>query len=326
MLVLVLLCAISLPAVSSAQERPDCARCGSAIEGAYFETKGRRYHPAHFTCAHCGDAITDSYMSYQGSNYHNRCFEGHVALRCAVCSGFIQGQYIVDYWGNGYHLEHRKDVASCDFCMRFMTNDLHDGSVNYSDGRTLCRICHKSAVKRVGEARLLMRDVAERLSRCGIIVDITHVQLHLIGQKKMQRLVRKHSYGLRGFTDYQEERGLFGRPNNREAHVYLLYGSPRVEMMATIAHELTHVWQFFNGQLKADRALAEGSCNFASYLVLRMIDDDEARFIIQRMVDDEDPVYGGGFRRVRRYVEGNGLAAWLRMLKSNSDLPQYSSR
>jgi hypothetical protein len=323
---------MALPAGSSAQETHNslggksCAHCGEPIAGAYFETKGQFYHPAHFTCAQCGEAITDSYTSYHGSNYHGRCFEQHVALRCAVCSGIIQGEYMVDFWGNGYHVEHRKDVAICDFCMRFMTNDLHKGSVNYSDGRTLCRICHTSAVKRVGEARLLMRDVANKLKTLGISVDISHVQLHLIGQKKMQELVGKSSHGLRGFTDYQEERGLFGRPSNREVHVYLLYGSPRVEMIATIAHELTHVWQFLSGQLKADRALAEGSCNYAAYLVLRTTDSDEARFIIQRMVDDDDPIYGDGFRRVRRYAEDNGLAAWLRMVKKNSDLPQYSRR
>lgn len=325
-LALAFVLALGLVPAATGQEAHFCAACGDPISDGYFETKGHFYHPQHFLCAHCNEPIKSAYKSYKGSNYHDDCFKDHVALHCAVCGGVIEGQYIIDSWGNGYHISHRGEVPTCDFCMRFITHDLYDGSVNYSDGRTLCRVCHKSAVKKLDEARRLMREVARHLQRFGIDVDIDQVQLHMTGLKKMQLLVHKHSHGLRGFTDYQEEKNIIGMTRRRQVDVYVLYGSPRVEMMATLAHELTHVWQFFNGWLAADPALAEGSCNYAAYLTLRKVGGKEAEFIMQRMIDDDNAVYGEGFRRVKRYAEENGLARWLVLLESNGSLPQYSSR
>lgn len=312
--------------IVAAQEVHRCDACGETISGAYFETKGHFYHPQHFLCAQCNEPIKTAYTTYRGANYHGRCFQDHVALRCAVCGGVVQGQYIIDSWGNAYHMSHKGEVATCDFCMRFITEDLYDGSIRYSDGRTLCRLCHASAIKKIGEARRIMYEVADQLRRYGIDVDASRVQLHLTGLKKMQLLVHKHSHGLRGFADYQEERNIIGITRRRQVDVYLLYGAPRVEMAATLAHELTHVWQFFNGSLESDPALAEGSCNYAAYLTLRKIGGPEAEFIMQRMIDDDDAVYGEGFRRVKRYAEENGLADWLVLLKKNQPLPEYSQR
>jgi hypothetical protein len=131
----------------------------------------------------------------------------------------------------------------------------------------------------------------------------------------MQEIANFRSHDLRGFTDYHEERNLFGRTSKRQIDVYLLYGMPKVEMIGTMAHELTHVWQFLNGRLKTDPALSEGSCNFASYWVLKqMAPGREADFIIESMLRDEDEVYGEGFRRVKRYVEHNGISRWLTLM------------
>jgi hypothetical protein len=44
-------------------------------------------------------------------------------------------------------------------------------------------------------------------------------------------------------------------------------------------------------------------------------------YLIDGMLTDPDLVYGGGFRRVKRYVEKHGIPAWLRLLKEkNPDL------
>lgn len=303
-----------------------CEQCGQPISGAYFETLGHYYHPEHFLCTHCREPINGPYTSYRGGNYHKRCFEDHVALRCAVCGGVIQGQYIVDHWGNGYHMYHKGEVEECDFCMRFMTPDLAQGAVRFSDGRVLCRICHATSIKKLADARAIMGEVANHLRRFGLDIDTDDVRLHLTGHKKMQELVEKNAHGLRGFTDYQEEKNFFGVTRHRQVDVYVLYGSPRVEMFATLAHELTHVWQFFNGRLQSDPVLLEGSCNYASYLVMRKVGTPEAEFVMQRLIEDNDPVYGDGFRRVKRYAEENGLASWLDLLRKNRDLPQYSQR
>jgi hypothetical protein len=40
----------------------------------------------------------------------------------------------------------------------------------------------------------------------------------------------------------------------------------------------------------------------------------EADFIIESMLRDEDEIYGEGFRRVKRYVERNGISRWLALM------------
>ena len=311
-----------IAAPTQAEDRHSCAECGQAIAGPYFQTKGRYYHPEHFTCGHCAQPIKSAYSTYRGENYHNSCFRDHVALRCTVCDGIVSGQYILDYWGNAYHSEHQNEVPTCDFCSRFATNDLFDTGIMFKDGRFLCGICRPSAVENVGDAHALVEDVAARLRRFGMDTDVSSIRLHLVSRERMQRVTENRSHGLRGFTDYKEEKNLFGRVVNREVCVYLLYGMPRIEMMATIAHELAHVWTFSQGRVKHDPALAEGSCNFASYLVLRNIGGDEAEYTIYMLENDEDEVYGEGFRRVRHYADENGLAGWLKLLKKrNPRLP-----
>ena len=310
--------------VTNAERVHTCHSCGDRINGAFFETKGDYYHPNHFTCAYCSNPIQSQYTTYRSENYHNNCFRDHIARRCSLCRGVIDGHYLVDYWGNAYHATHENEVASCDFCDRLITETLYDGGVRFSDGRSLCSICHESAVKKIGQARALMTRVATQLRRIGMDFDVVDLELHLIGIKKMQQIANYRSHDLRGFTDYHEERNLFGRMKKRQIDIYLLYGMPKVEMIGTVAHELTHVWQFLNGRLRNDPALAEGSCNFAAYWVLKqMAPGEETDFIIESMLRDEDEVYGEGFRRVKKYVEKNGLSEWLALMtERNQHLPK----
>ena len=104
-----------------------CNTCGQKINGPHFETGSHFYHSDCFTCEQCGDPIKSAYTTYKKKNYHNECFENHIALRCAVCNGIIQGEYLLDYWGNGYHTSHKGEVLQCDFCQRFIVGSLIDG-------------------------------------------------------------------------------------------------------------------------------------------------------------------------------------------------------
>jgi hypothetical protein len=301
-----------------------CQSCGQSISGAFFETKGSYYHPYHFTCSYCMQPIKSQYTTYRSQNYHNDCFRDHIARRCVLCNDVIKGRYLVDYWGNAYHLRHEKEVSRCDFCDRLITPELAEGGVNFSDGRSLCAICHASAIKKIGHARALENRVSSQLRRIGMDFDDVDLELHLIGIDQMQRIANFRSHDLRGFTDYHEEKNLFGRTRHRQIDVYLLYGMPKVEMIGTLAHELTHVWQFLSGRLRSDPALSEGSCNFAAYWVLRQtVPGEEADYIIESMLRDEDEVYGEGFRRVKKYVEENGISNWLTLMTAqNQTLPR----
>ena len=117
--VCVLLLAFAVAA--AAQPTLHCKKCGRAITGSYFETNGDYYHPEHFTCDHCSKPINGEYVTHGGKNYHTECFERDVARKCALCGRGIQGKYLIDFWGNSYHIEHQKDAKACEYCGRFIS-------------------------------------------------------------------------------------------------------------------------------------------------------------------------------------------------------------
>jgi len=325
-IIFALLAASVLPPAPAARAQTErvCAACGQPIHEAYFETGGSFYHSRCFTCGYCKKPIDGPYTVFRKQNYHTPCFEEHVALKCAVCGGIIQGQYLLDYWGNAYHTRHKDDVLQCDFCQRFIVGALADSMTRLPGGRALCSTCAPNSVTSIRKARSIISDVVETLGSFGIDVDPRKIELRLVGEQELARIAESRSQDTKGFTDYLVNKGPFGKVRAETVKVYLLYGMPRMQMASTAAHELMHVWQFRNGRLDQDPALSEGSCNFAAYLVLRKTRGAEAEFIIDGMLKDPDRIYGEGFRRVKAYAEKEGIPAWLRLLKEkNPDLTRH---
>ncbi len=313
---------LSAPVFGLAGESPGvCAACGQPVEEAYFLTKGRLYHARHFRCARCDREIRGSYSEYQGKVYHDDCFRNHVALRCGLCRDMIQGEYLQDYWGNSYCQRHDGVAPVCDSCGRFVSEELTGGGVRYDDGRFVCNICRPTSITDIDEILDLVHEIAGHLAKFGMKVDYNGIRIHLIGREEMQTLSGHHSEGLRGFTDYREDFRIFGHSRNRSMHMYLLYGMPRMEIISTIAHELAHVWQFNNGRFKNERAWAEGSCNYAAYLVLGRYPGRESSFFRMSLTRDGDDAYGEGFRRVKTLAEAEGMKTWLGHLSRNADFP-----
>ena len=303
-------------------EKLVCKKCGEKITGSYFGTEGFYYHSQCFQCEYCATPIKGEYTTYRGKNYHTPCFKDNVAKRCSLCDGFIEGEYLFDFWGNAYHLTHRAESEACEYCGRFVAPQTTGGGVRYSDGRIICNICRESAITDRNDASLVMAEVARYMGRFGMDVNIGEVNLHIVGLQTMQKLLGRGSYRLTGFTDFEESKSLFGIAATRRIDVYLLYGMPRIDVVSTLAHELAHVWQFKAGQLNNDKAFSEGSCNYASYLVLRNYHGLSSEYVVTSLIGDENDIYGEGFRRVKRYAEAEGTDAWLDRLEKKNSLPK----
>jgi len=301
--------------------RHTCATCGKPIDGTWFQAGNRYYHPGHFRCAWCNRPIRGEYTHYKGRDYHPGCFRSHVALWCALCGGIIRGKYITDYWGNAYHKRHEHDAPRCDSCTRFISEGLTGGGVRYDDGRYICNLCRPTSVTDIHDILALIDEVAGKLAERGIDVDYKGMTVNLIGRQKMQDLFGEHSSGLRGFTDYRENGRIFGHARGRKIVLYLLYAMPRMELVSTIAHELMHVWQYNRGRFRGDPQWREGSCNYAAWLVLERYPGESSAFFRNSLSTDPDPVYGGGFRRVRELVRKQGRKRWLSLLAHQNSFP-----
>jgi hypothetical protein len=298
-----------------------CHECGEKITDSYFKTDGVYYHADCFVCAYCSRPIQGIYTSYHGDSYHTKCFENHVGKRCAICDGLINGEYLIDFWGNTYHPTHRDETRECVYCGRFIAPRTTGGGIRYSDDRYICNLCRDTAVTTKDEAYLILAEVARHMAGFGMDVELGEIKLHVVGLEDMQKKSGKGSYRLTGFTDFEETKGLFGVLSRREIDVYVLYGLPRIDAVSTLAHELAHVWQFSAGRLKNDAAFAEGSCNYAAYLVLQNYTGKSRDYVVVNLAEDENEIYGEGFRRVKRYAESEGIDTWLDRLASENSLP-----
>jgi hypothetical protein len=311
----------SVPPVQ-AQDASVCAACGKKLGRDFVEIEEKYYHSKCFTCNYCNKPIPDSFTRYEGKNYHTQCFEAQIAIRCDFCGGIIKGKYISNFWGNAYHPEHEGEEIQCGFCGRFIVGKLVEKSVVFQDGRHHCGECISTAVFESGEAKSLLKEVAEWLDDFGLGVDPKLIEVSLVNKDALRRLAAGESQDARGFVDHEVTRTLSGDVTHQATRMYLLYGIPRTEMIGTIAHELTHVWMFLQSGKERDKALVEGSCNFSAYLILKKIGTDQAMFIIDNMQNNPNAAYGEGFRLIKRYVEANGLDGWRRLMK---DSPQKAS-
>jgi hypothetical protein len=322
-LCVVALCALAIMLTAGQVQSAErvCAKCGGPIEGAWVEVEGSYYHPEHFTCAHCSRPISGTYTFSDGQAYHTSCYERNIALRCAHCGDIINGEYLVDHWGNAYHPRHQRDARQCRYCGRFTSDHLTWGATTYRDGRHICGLCMESAVAYQSEALDVMSEVAEHLAQIGISIDVSTVTLHLIDLRQMKSRFDSDAHNLRGFVDYREKTSMFGVVKERTIDLYLLEGMPRLHVVTTLAHELTHVWQYTHGRLKNDLTFSEGSCNYAAFLVLLNYPGEETGYVVETLLEDEDPVYGDGFRRVMAYAEAVGTKRWLEQLREGNKLP-----
>jgi hypothetical protein len=330
-----------------------CDYCKEEIKTQYVEVDGKHFHPIHFMCENCGNPILDlkyykkdgkyycekcykelfaprcaycggildsDYIIVDGKNYHDSCYNNHVALRCDLCGKIIKGQYQVDYWGNKYCAEHENKIPKCDYCGRYISDELTQGGHEYGDGRNICGLCEESAVTDINKARSFLNEVKAQLLHKGIVIDYGKIGLHLVSRDELQKKQGTQNGNEMGFVEYEYTT----RENLtviKSFDIYLLYGMPETYYFAIAAHELMHVWQYLHGMIGNDPAFCEGSCNYAAYLVLKDYPDKFAEYLIYNLENDKDEIYGDGFRRVKKLVDDYGIDYWLNQLKENRNFP-----
>jgi hypothetical protein len=339
----------------SAGEQKICEYCKKPIEGQYLTVDTHYFHPDHFLCsycrkpieggqyynvngayydavcyklvvapkcAYCGEPIEGQYIESENKKYHKECYEGHIGLRCALCGGLIQDQYIQDAWGDIYHAFHLNVEPQCRYCGRFLSAAT-DGGQTYSDGRTVCGICIKSAVNDIDEAELICLQIADRLASFGIEIKLKDIKLSLIDSREMARINHAGLSDPLGYTYYEEATYLLGLMKERRLRVWLLNGMPQKQFVSAAAHELMHVWIYRNSSAAFDMndLMCEGSCSYASYLILKDDPSPEARYYLRELLENKDPVYGEGMRKVKSWLDGSDIPGWLNYLAENRNPP-----
>lgn len=306
-----------------------CRSCKQPIHGQFNVHQGMFLHPACFAaqyaprCAICHEALTGRYVVHEGQNYHSGCYGKHKAKACDLCQRMIVGTSLTNYWGQTYHAEHAREYAECLYCGKLVHPALSGGGLTYADKRAICRGCHKTAVHREADAQRIVSAVRQRLAGWGVDLEGLNVPVRFVDRLQLSTMLKGGPHAsmtrVSGFASMTAER--HGRAlQNKRATIYLLTGMPLGFLEATAAHELMHVWNFFNGPRHAF-ALEEGACNYMAYRIHEGRNDAMAAYHIETMLKDPDPAYGAGFRKVKRYVDRHGFERLLSLLRRSPDFP-----
>lgn len=196
-------------------------------------------------------------------------------------------------------------VRYCDFCFGQIMGGEYE---ELKDGRDRCSRCSRSVLQTheqfIDEYQQVLRNMEMAFA---ITIPapkvVKMVNARDIGRKTGETFVK---------TDHVDPRVLgYALKNKDGAELYIENGSPRMPAILTMAHELTHIWQFKNWDVKRIEktygarnrvAIYEGMASWAMIQYLLFTRDLEyANRQIQYLLSRNDE-YGDGFKVfVERY-------------------------
>lgn len=210
--------------------------------------------------------------------------------------------------------------SPCDMCGASIAGTV----VSLPDGRHSCALCAQTAVNDSRTLRLIEADVRAWMSR---ELDMTlglrpWATVECLGRDEIRKLARGSSVlepaGL--FSSRWEFRGQKRRPVH--LRVLILSGYPARRAWAFLAHELTHLWQAETFPLhNRDPLWVEG---LAVWVEREACVDLGDHAHAEGLATSQDPVYGVGYRRVRK-TQGRtprrGLPATVARLQPRGGVP-----
>jgi hypothetical protein len=138
----------------------------------------------------------------------------------------------------------RKDVHYCDFC----ACELLGGEFDVlADGRERCTQCSKSALKTEEQFRRLYEKVKKNMEAFFAISLNMPITVRMVNAKKIAQLC---GVELKPSPLYEGRILAFAEADAEGYTIYIENGAPKIAAVANIAHELTHIWQFANLDIK----------------------------------------------------------------------------
>lgn len=193
---------------------------------------------------------------------------------------------------------HKYGAHLCDFC----GVELLGGEYELlRDGRERCNRCSMTAIKKADDFKALYKTVLRNMEAFyGIKLNVA-VKVRTTDAKQIAKHVGMQFVATPGF----DGRVLgFAQKDKTGYSLYIENGSPKLAATATIAHELTHIWQYLNWN-EAELAqkygkqnmleVYEGMAKWAEIQYLMLINEKsyaKRQEITTRLRNDE---YGRGF-------------------------------
>ncbi len=294
-----------------------CSYCGKVLKKEWFEKDGGKFHEVCYRdniqtrCDICGKLIHGDYKKDDDGSYHVNCFKSHKLAKCVICTLPIENGGIIDVWGNDSHGDHNGIVPDlCGSCGRVVSKASSDGGFVLSDKRIVCGKCDKTAVVDQAMVESVSGDIKRVLGKVGIFIP-KNVPVHLVDTKQLSKVAAEiYTEKTKGFTN-TVTKSLAGKRIFITHKVYVLSNLPIIEFKGVLIHEYLHVWLNEKG-IKMPLAEMEGFCNLG-YMLSNSYSKGVLARILQKNLDgNPDPVYGEGYRTMKRRLSQSG---WKQLIK-----------
>lgn len=116
-------------------------------------------------------------------------------------------------------------------------------------------------------AESILEEVRKQLETKGIRIE-ENIRLSLVSQDELDALEFGCAIRPFGYIRCKTRTHVPGVISHKICEIAILHGLPEISFRSLSAHELMHVWLYSNGPEDPDNMLKEGSCDYASYLIL----------------------------------------------------------
>lgn len=297
-----------------------CKHCAKPITGRYLTALDANWHPDHFCCVICQKPITDSqFYIHNGQPCHPECYTKNIAPRCTICADPLTGSHHVNYWGDRFCTHHSKELAGCAYCGRLVPH-----ATKRTRRRSIedisCDICASTAIDSLVQGRLLFDGLIDWVERQGLRFRQKSFRLEILDRADFLEREggRRDPLGLTSSKRYMRNK----RVESVElTGVAILRGLPHPLFEGVCVHELGHVWLLQQNILHLPQMEEEGFCELISHRHYVEIGSKPDLFYAERIAKNNSPVYGDGFRKLKRLEERVGLEQIIKSLLRKKKLP-----
>jgi hypothetical protein len=183
--------------------------------------------------------------------------------------------------------------TQCVFCGRsFLAAQIHQ----LDDGRQRCFTCKESAIDHVLRVEPLYREVRQFFKDVYLVNLPEDIALFVLSTAEIHKMSGLPFIPEAGNTRLTGKASMDG---DGKLKVLVENGSPRIHTLSTLAHELTHIWQYEN--LQVDQLQIEELEGFASWVEVHMMtkmgEVQYANMLKEQLENRQDP-YGRGYRLI----------------------------
>ncbi|MHA1370125.1 MAG: protein DA1 [Promethearchaeota archaeon] len=319
-----------------------CAKCKKPIKnGQYIEAMGKKWHVNHFTCAHCGKPFKNNiFYVKDGKPYCKQDYDRLFRKKCSICGRYIEGYYLVNFWGDTYCQIHEKNLHPCFNCGRLISKKLTNGGVRYADGRYCCNLCRPKVINEDEVNRRVFPRIISLFNEYDLkmtsliegvrvwLVDLHEIRRHVSKRGKSSDdeittgVIRK-SVKIETQNVYKNGRFVgVQQVEKKKIHAILvLYGLTEIFVSGVIAHELGHAFMFMHDFPELPSLVEEGMAEIFAFLWYRSRRGPEVDYRLHLMNSNTNPIYGSGFKAARKYMSRRGFWALLNHVKRHGRFP-----